>query len=160
MPISDDIIEYINMKAFGRKGKIHTLSKPIFERGIHHELIDDIDHVDNIFIDEFIPVISENDHLHHNIPIDGDEYNCNIDNNIENIEATPMDSPEEALDFLDESNINGGNQALLDSIFGVDDEDNNKTLVTQDPEYTAELDNVRTALPANYTIRSYRASYH
>ena len=70
MPISDDIIEYINMKAFGRKGKIHTLRKPIFERGIHHELIDDIDHVDNIFIDEFIPVISENDHLHHNIPID------------------------------------------------------------------------------------------
>ena len=144
LPLSDDIIEFINKKALGRKGKIHTLSKPIFERGIHHELIDDIDHADNNVIDEFIPVIAENDHLHTNIPIDEDEYHYNIDNNIENIEAIPIDSPEEALDFIDESNIRGDNQALLDSIFGVDDEDDDNTSVTQDPENTAELDNVRT----------------
>ena len=144
LPLSDDIIEYINKKALGRKGKIHTLSKPIFERGIHHELIDDIDHADNIAIDEFIPVIEENNHLDPNIPIDEDEYHYNIDNNIENIEDIPIDSPEEALDFIDESNIRGDNQALLDSIFGVDDEDDDNTLVTQDPENTAELDNVRT----------------
>ena len=37
--------------------------------------------------------------------IDEDEYHYNIDNNIENIEAIPIDSPEEALDFIDESNI-------------------------------------------------------
>ena len=43
MPLSDDIIEYINKKASGRKGKIHTLSKPIFE----WELIDDISHIDD-----------------------------------------------------------------------------------------------------------------
>ena len=74
--------------------------------------------------------------MHTNIPIDEDEYHYNIDNNI--------DSPEEALDFIDESNIRGDNQALLDSIFGADDEDDDNTLVTQDPENTAELDNVRT----------------
>ena len=82
--------------------------------------------------------------MHPNIPIDEDEYHYNIDNNIENLEAIPIDSPEQALDFIDESNIRGDNQALLDSIFGVDDEDDDNTLVTQDPENTAELDNVRT----------------
>ena len=65
MPLWDDITEYINKKALGRKGKVHALSKTIFERGIHHELMNDIDHAENIFIDEFIPIIAENDHLHH-----------------------------------------------------------------------------------------------
>ena len=106
MPISEDIIDYMNKKALGRKGKIHTLNKPIYERGIHYELTDDINDVDNIVIDDFIPAIAEKDHLHHNdTPIDEDEYHYNIDNNVENIEAIPVDSQEEALDFIDESNI-------------------------------------------------------
>ena len=32
--------------------------------------------------------------MHPNIPIDEDEYHYNIDNNIENLEAIPIDSPE------------------------------------------------------------------
>ena len=65
MLMTDDIIEFVNKKA---------LSKPIFERGIHHEVIDDIDHDDQIVINEFIPVIVDINQLHDNISSDEDGY--------------------------------------------------------------------------------------
>ena len=73
MLMTDDIIEFVNKKA---------LSKPIFERGIHHEVIDDIDHDDQIVINEFIPVIVDNNQLHDNISSDEDGYHYNLGDDV------------------------------------------------------------------------------
>ena len=43
MPLTDDIIAYLNSKAVGRKGKFHNIDKPLFEMGNHHIPIDDYD---------------------------------------------------------------------------------------------------------------------
>ena len=43
MPITDDIIAYLNSKILGRKGKIHHIDKSLFEMGNQHIPIDDYD---------------------------------------------------------------------------------------------------------------------
>ena len=43
MPITDDVIAYLNSKAVGRKGKIHHIGKPLFGMGNQHIPIDDYD---------------------------------------------------------------------------------------------------------------------
>ena len=43
MPITDDMIAYLNSKAVGRKVKIHHIDKPLFEMGNEHIPLDDYD---------------------------------------------------------------------------------------------------------------------
>ena len=76
MPITDDIIAYLNSKAVGRKGKIHNIDKPLFEMGNQHIPIDDYD--DDI---EFNAAGNDQPDVFHDIPIEnllddnfGDEY--------------------------------------------------------------------------------------
>ena len=163
MPITDDIIAYLNNKALGRKGKIHSTNRPIFERGSQRNLIDDSEYESdsNIGIDQpLLPenvrtvntdVILENIHIQdEEYPIDDDHDNDYINNpsivnndivnelehNEDIVDIYPahinIDSPDEAVDFLDESNIRGDNQALLDSIFGIDDDEVDDNVVPHD----------------------------
>ena len=76
MPITDDIIAYLNINAVGRKGKIHNIDKPLFEMGNQHISIDDYD--DDI---EFNAAGNDQPDAFHDIPIEnllddnfGDEY--------------------------------------------------------------------------------------
>ena len=48
LPITEEIILYLNNKASHRKGKIHSVDKPIFERGNHNMIIEDIDEMNII----------------------------------------------------------------------------------------------------------------
>ena len=60
MPITDEIIAYINDKSISRKGKMHTLAIPHFERGFNHTYIeDDVDDLDTIGPDQSI--VTHND---------------------------------------------------------------------------------------------------
>ena len=76
MPITDDIIAYLNINAVGRKGKIHNIDKPLFEMGNQHIPIDDYD--DDI---EFNAAGNDQPDVFHDIPMEnllddnfGDEY--------------------------------------------------------------------------------------
>ena len=76
MPITDDIIAYLNSKAVGRKGKIHNIDKPLFEMGNQHIPIDDYD--EDI---EFNAAGNDQPDVFHDIPIEnlldnnfGEEY--------------------------------------------------------------------------------------
>ena len=42
IPITDDIIAFMNNKSIGWKGKLNRKDIPQFERGVKHTIIDDI----------------------------------------------------------------------------------------------------------------------
>ena len=76
MPITNDIIVYLNSKAVCRKGKIHNIDKPVFEMGNQH--IPKDDYYEDI---EFNAAGNDQPDAFHDIPIEnlldnnfGDEY--------------------------------------------------------------------------------------
>ena len=84
-PKRDDIIDFRDNKALGRKRNIYTLKKLIFERGSYHEQIhyNNDGHKDDM--NALIPVAADNEQI--NYDIDGDEieqHHYDIDDNIEN----------------------------------------------------------------------------
>ena len=76
MPLTDNIIAYLNSKAVGRKGKIHNIDKPLFKMGNQHIPIGDYD--EDI---KFNAAGIDQPDVFHDIPIEnllddnfGDEY--------------------------------------------------------------------------------------
>ena len=144
LPITDDIINYLNIRASARKTKIHTLNKPVFEIGINHHIVDEDAYIEP---ENFSPdhlnspehVRTDNSHtILQDLPIETEEYSYvhdEIQNDPDNIrvndffvddseENSPHINQEMFLnienndDNIDSQNINirGDSQEYIDSI--------------------------------------------
>ena len=171
IPITDDIISFMNNKSIGRKGKFNKPDIPQFERGIKHTIIDDIAYDSDIdgpdqsdFVDDVSthepPILLDNINIEdeysydiesiNDVPVDN--YNNehipeNSQNDLSDDSQFPIDSSQYA-DILHETNIRGDNQALLDSIFGIDDD-----YIDETSESSLPLDNTSHTDIAPYTVQ-------
>ena len=171
IPITDDIISFMNNKSIGKRGKFNTTDIPQFEKGIKHTMIDDIAYdseVDGPDQSDFIDVVST-----HEPPLSLDSINIEDEYSydIESINDVPVDNytnehmlenshsdlsddsqfpihSSQYADILDETNIRGDNQALLDSIFGIDDD-----YIDETSESSLPLDNTSHTDIAPYTVQ-------
>ena len=170
-PITDDIISFMNNKSIGRKGKFNKPDIPQFEKGIKHTIIDDIaydsdvngpdqsDLIDNVSTHE-LPLLLDNINIEdeysydiesiNDVPVDdytNEHIPENSHNDLSDDSQFPIDSSQHA-DILDETNIRGDNQALLDSIFGIDDD-----CIDETSESSLPLDNTCHTDIAPYTVQ-------
>ena len=143
MPITDEIIAYINDKSISRKGKMHTLAIPHFERGFNHTYIeDDVDDLDTIGPDQSIVTHNDVPVIQHHIDEDEYPYDIGTDSSAEQVPALEDLLEDTDLEYIQEKNIRGDNQALLDSIFGTDQELDEETLEEELTETNIDYNNV------------------
>ena len=120
MPITDEIIAYLDNKAANRKGKIHTVDKPIFERGNHHEILeDDINELDineggndqpNAFNEPDI-----NNLLNHNdVPVLEEEYPEEYNQDDDDINNNDIENIQNIYDYDNINEVNNNDEVNID----------------------------------------------
>ena len=131
----------MNNKSIDRKGKFNKPDIPQFERGIKHTIIDDIAYdsdVDGPDQSDYVsthepPLLLDNINIEdeysydiesiNDVPVDNytnEHIPENSHNDLSDDSQFSIDSSQYA-DILHETNIRGDNQALLDSILGIDE---------------------------------------